>query len=471
MSKGRLLIIDDDLSVRQFLTNMLRRDGYSVKAASGGVEALALMKKGAVEVVVTDLMMDGMSGMEVLKAVKEGWPDTEVVMITAHATTENAVQAMKNGAYDYVTKPFNIDELKLILGKAFEKRAIHDENVELKRAIADRHGYANLVGRDEAMLKMYDLMERVKDTPVTILITGESGTGKELVAKAIHYEGQRKAKPFRSINCGAIPETLIESELFGYRKGAFTGAVRDQQGLFVSAEGGTLFLDEVGEMPLATQVKLLRVLQDRRVKPLGGVEEQELDVRIIAATNRDLGEEVRQGRFREDLYYRLNVISVAIPPLRDRISDLPLLIQHFLDQYTKQFSRGPMRLSKEAALLLSSYQWPGNVREVENVIQRCVALSRSDDVGTDTLPPEIRHGAEGEGNGLQLAVGPEGADLEQLVEHYERTLLESALSRAGGVKTEAARLLGISFRSLRYRLHKIGIEEGSGRPDDGITED
>lgn len=469
MSKGRLLVIDDDLSVRQFLTNMLRRAGYSVKAASGGVEALKLLEQDPAEVVVTDLMMDGMTGMEVLQRVKEGWPDTEVVMITAHATTENAVRAMKNGAYDYVTKPFNIDELKLIICKAFEKRAIHDENVELKRALTDRHGYANLVGRDENMLKVYDMIERVKDSPVTILITGESGTGKELVAKAIHFEGQRKARPFRSINCGAIPETLIEAELFGYRKGSFTGAVRDHEGLFVSAQGGTVFLDEVGEMPLATQVKLLRVLQDRTVKPLGGVEEKRLDVRIIAATNRDLATQVREGRFREDLYYRLNVISIEIPPLRKRISDLPLLVQHFLDQYTEQFSRNPMRLSNEAALLLSSYKWPGNVREVENVIQRCVALSRSDDVGTDTLPPEIRQAGGAERGVLPLSVGPGGADLEKLVEHYERTLLESALSRSGGVKTEAARLLGISFRSLRYRLQKIGIEETASRSDGSVT--
>jgi two-component system response regulator PilR (NtrC family) len=463
MSRGRLLIIDDDLSVRQFLTNMLRRAGYSVKTASGGVEGLALMEKESAEVVVTDLMMDGMGGMEVLAKVKAGWPDTEVVMITAHATTENAVEAMKSGAYDYVTKPFNIDELKLVLAKAFEKRITHDENVELKRAISDRHGYANLIGRDENMLKVYDLMERVKDTPVTVLITGASGTGKELVARAIHYEGDRKAKPFRSINCGAIPETLIESELFGYKRGAFTGAMRDHDGLFASAQGGTLFLDEVGEMSLTTQVKLLRVLQERKVKPLGGIEERDLDVRIIAASNRDLGEDVKQGRFREDLYYRLNVVSIPLPPLRDRLSDLPLLIKHFLDQYTEQFSRAPMRLSEEAARLLTSYQWPGNVRELENVIQRCVALSRSDDVGTDTLPPEIRMIGEDGRSAFPQDVGPEGADLEKLVEHYERTLLESALERADGVKTEAARLLGISFRSLRYRLQKIGIEDSVGR--------
>jgi two-component system response regulator PilR (NtrC family) len=470
MSKGRLLIIDDDLSVRQFLTNMLRRAGYSVRTAPGGAEALSEMGNDPAEVVVTDLMMDGMSGMEVLSQVKTTWPETEVVMITAHATTENAVLAMKNGAYDYVTKPFNIDELKLIIEKAFEKRAIHDENVELKRAVSDRHGYANIVGRAENMLRVYDLMERVKDTPVTVLITGESGTGKELVARAVHFEGDRKAKPFRSINCGAIPENLIESELFGYRKGAFTGAIRDHEGLFASAEGGSLFLDEVGEMPLSTQVKLLRVLQERRVKPIGGLEEREVNVRIIAATNRDLAEEVKQGRFREDLYYRLNVVSIAIPPLRERLSDLPVLIQHFMNQYTEQFSRAPMGVSEEAARLLTTYRWPGNVRELENVIQRCVALSRSEDVGTDTLPPEIREVGAEEGPAFPLAVGPEGADLEKLVEHYERTLLESALERADGVKTEAARLLGISFRSLRYRLQKIGMDDAPAREEDALTD-
>ena len=462
MSKRRLLVIDDDLSVRQFLTNMLRRAGYSVRTAPRGGEGIAMMEEEPAQVVITDLMMDGMTGMEVLKSVKEQWPETEVVMITAHATTENAVAAMKNGAYDYVTKPFNIDEIKLIIAKAFEKRDIHDENVELKRALTDRHGYGNLVGGAESMLAVYDLMERVKDTPVTVLITGESGTGKELVARAIHFEGQRKARPFRSINCGAIPEALIESELFGHKKGAFTGASQAHEGLFVSAEGGTLFLDEVGEMPLPTQVKLLRVLQERKVKPIGGVEERDVDVRIIAATNRDLATEVREGRFREDLYYRLHVVTIGLPPLRERLSDLPLLIDHFLDQYTEQFSRDPMGISEEAARLLTSYEWPGNVRELENVIQRCVALSSQSDVGTDTLPPEIRSVGD-EGRQLfPLSVGPEGADLDKLVGHYERTLLGSALQMAGGNKTEAARLLGITFRSLRHRVQKLGLDEPSG---------
>ncbi len=457
MSQGKVLVVDDDLSLRQFLSNMLRRAGYAVRTVPGGVEALTSMQQDAADVVVTDLSMEGMDGMEVLRRVKAGWPGTEVVMITAYATTENAVTAMKEGAYDYVVKPFNVDELKLILTKAFEKRAIHAENLQLKEALKDRFGYGNLVGRSDAMQAIYDLMDRVKDTPVSVLLTGESGTGKELVARAIHYEGERRGRPFRSINCGAIPDNLIESELFGYRKGAFTGAVRDHDGLFASAEGGTLLLDEIGEMPLATQVKVLRVLQERKVRAIGGVEERPVDVRIIAATNRNLGAEVRGGRFREDLYYRLKVVSIELPPLRDRLSDLPLLTQHFLEHYGQEFGRPGMSLSTEARRMLASHAWPGNVRELENVIQRGVALSRSAEIGVDSLPPDIAVTARARA-ALLTRVGPEGADLEGLVERYERQLIESALTQALGVKKEAAKLLGITFRSLRYRLQKLGLE-------------
>ena len=458
MNQGKVLVVDDDRSLRQFLSNMLRRAGYEVRTVPGGAEALEAMTQETADVVVTDLSMDGMDGMEVLRRVKAGWPGTEVVMITAYATTENAVTAMKEGAYDYVVKPFNVDELKLILAKAFEKRAIHEENRELREALKDRFGYGNLVGRSDAMQAIYDLMDRVKDTPVSLLLTGESGTGKELVARAIHYEGERHGRPFRSINCGAIPDNLIESELFGYRKGAFTGAVRDHDGLFASAQGGTLLLDEIGEMPMATQVKVLRVLQERKVRALGGVDELPVDVRIIAATNRNLAAEVREGRFREDLYYRLKVVAIELPPLRDRLSDLPLLIQHFLEHYGKEFGRPGMSLAGGARQLLAAHAWPGNVRELENVIQRGVALSRGSEIPIDCLPPDIAVTARARAV-LQTRVGPEGADLEDLVERYERQLIESALAQANGVKTEAAKLLGISFRSLRYRLQKIGLED------------
>ncbi len=458
---GEVLVVDDDLSLRQFLTIMLKRSGYVVRAVGSGKEALRALAVNPADVVVTDLSMEQMDGMAVLRKVKEGWPDTEVVMITAYATTENAVEAMKQGAYDYVVKPFNVDELKLILEKAFEKKAICDENESLRKLLTDRYGYGSLVGSAEEMQQVYGLMDRVKDTPITVLISGESGTGKELVARAIHYEGLRKDKPFQSINCSAIPENLIEAELFGHRKGAFTGAVRNHKGLFSAADGGTLFLDEVGEMPLATQVKVLRAIQERRVKPVGGVDERPVDVRILAATNRNLLAEVREGRFREDLYYRLKVVSIELPPLRKRRSDLPMLCRHVLDQYGKQFGKGVLELSEEAAKALSRYSWPGNVRELENAIQRGAALAAENEIGLESLPPEIldETGLSQSGDHPQVDVGPDGVELESLLEEYETQLLRSALETAGGVKKDAAKLLGISFRSFRYRLQKIGLEE------------
>jgi two-component system response regulator PilR (NtrC family) len=468
MSRGRILVVDDDTSLRQFLGILLKKEGYRVELASGGREGVAAMEREPADLVVTDLYMGDMDGMSVLRTVKEHWPDTEVVMITAYATTQNAVEAMKQGAFDYVVKPFNVDEVKVILEKAFEKRAISAENRNLKAALKDRFGYGSLIGRSPVMLRVYDLMDRIKDTPVTVLVTGESGTGKELVARAIHYEGERRAKPFLSINCGAIPENLIEAELFGYRKGAFTGAMRDHEGLFCSAEGGTLFLDEVAEMPPSTQVKLLRALQERKVRPIGGTEERPVDVRIIAATNRDLLEEVRGGNFREDLYYRLKVVAVHLPPLRERAADLPLLMQHFLEQYGREFGRPGMLLDDETRRLLLRWSWPGNVRELENVVQRCVALARGSAAGPDVLPDEIagRAAPPSPRAEFPMEVDAGGLALEQVLERYERQLLESALRAAGGVKKEAARLLRISFRSLRYRLQKIGLED----PAAGDTE-
>lgn len=460
MTGGRVVVVDDDLSLRQFLSIMLKRAGYQTAVASTGQEALAFMDKQPADVVVTDLNMEGMDGMAVLRQVKDQWPETEVVMITAYATTENAVQAMKHGAFDYVVKPFNVDELKLILEKAFQKRAMHQENRNLRELLKDRFGYGSLVGRSEPMLRIYDLMDRVKDTPITVLITGESGTGKELVARAIHFEGDRRDRPFQSINCSAIPADLIEAELFGYKKGAFTGAVRNHEGLFASAEKGTVFLDEVGEMPLATQVKVLRAIQERKVKPVGAVEERPIDVRIIAATNRVLDEEVKAGRFREDLYYRLKVVTIHMPPLRDRLLDLPLLTEHFLELFGKEFEKVGLELEDDASRFLAAYPWPGNVRELENVIQRGAALCRGTSISLVNLPEEIVGQVEGAvDRPLAQSVGPDGVVMESLLGQYERRLLESALETSGGVKKEAARLLGISFRSFRYRLQKAGMEE------------
>ncbi len=458
MNRPKVLVIDDDRSLRQFLSIWLKREGYAARAAASGKDGLHEMTRDPAEVVLTDLTMEGIDGMGVLKSVKEHWPNTEVVMITAYGTTENAVMAMKHGAYDYITKPFNVDELKLVLDKVFERQAMRVENTELRKLLEDRLGYGSIVGRSKPMLAVYDLMDRVKDTPVSVLVTGESGTGKELVARALHYESSRRARPFRSINCGAIPENLIESELFGYKKGAFTGANKDQPGLFLSADGGTVFLDEIGEMPLATQVKVLRVLQERKVRPVGGHEEVPVEVRLVAATNRDLPAEVAAGRFREDLYYRLNVVTVSLPPLRDRLGDLPLLIDFFVEKYGEQFGRPGVSVSREAMRRLAAHDWPGNVRELENAIQRGVALCRGDVIEPDALPPELV-GVADTIEGLPLTVDASGLDLDAALERYERMLIESALETSDGVKKEAARLLRVTFRSLRYRLSKLGIEE------------
>ena len=458
MKGGKILVVDDDRSLRQFLSIMLKRVGYDVRVAASGREGLTAMTRDPADVVLTDLTMEGIDGMGVLRGVRENWPNTEVVMITAHGTTENAVAAMKQGAYDYICKPFNTDELKLVLQKVFAQRAIRVENTNLRALLKDRFGYGSMVGRAQSMLGVYDLMDRVKDTPISVLITGESGTGKELVARALHFEGERRERPFRSINCGAIPENLIESELFGYVKGAFTGAEKDHEGLFMSADGGTLFLDEIGEMPLSTQVKVLRALQERRVRPVGSSTEAEVNVRLIAATNRDLEEEISLGRFREDLYYRLNVVTIALPPLRERLGDIPTLIQHFLEKYGREFGRPDVRVGDEAVRLLTAHAWPGNVRELENAVQRGVALARGDEIGPDALPPQITGRAQVPG-GLPTVVDVDGLDLEATLERYERMLIESALEASDGVKKEAARLLRITFRSLRYRLQKIGLEE------------
>lgn len=457
---GKILVVDDDLSLRQFLSIMLKRAGYECRIASRGEEAIEMMAEDPADVVVTDLNMEGLDGMEVLRRVQGEWPRTEVVMITAYATTENAVAAMKNGAFDYVVKPFNVDELKMILEKAFEKRELSRENETLRELLSDRFGYASLVGGSPPMLKIYDLMDRVKDTPITVLVTGESGTGKELVARAIHFESDRKDRPFQSINCGAMPEHLIESELFGYKKGAFTGAVRNHDGLFVSADKGTLFLDEVGEMPLATQVKLLRAIQERKVKPVGGVSEKPVDVRIVAATNKDLDEEIREGRFREDLYYRLKVICIEMPPLREHLEDLPLLVEHLLNLHREKLGKEDVTLSPAVSRAFAEYSWPGNVRELENAIQRGLALCSGAQILPEFLPEEIVGSASYDSGGdLSVDVGPDGVEMELLLESYERQLLTNALEASSGVKKEAARLLGISFRSLRYRLQKMGFEE------------
>jgi two-component system, NtrC family, response regulator PilR len=452
---GQILIVDDEQSMREFLAICLRRAGHVASVATSAEGALETLKSKAFDIVVTDLKMPGeLDGIGLLDAIKARKLDSEVILVTAYATAETAIAAMKKGAYDYLTKPFHVDEINAVIGRALEKRALVAENLALKDRVAGRVRLAQLLGKSKAMQSVFELIGKIHSTRTSVLITGESGTGKELVARALHTEGNRAKQAFVAVNCGAIPEELMESELFGHKKGAFTGAVVDKLGLFQEADGGTLFLDEIGELSLNLQVKLLRALQERKVKAVGSTEEIEVDVRVIAATNRDLEAEVARNAFRADLYYRLNVVEVRLPSLRQRREDIPLLSEHFLRKFGTEHGR-TLTLSAEAQRRLESYDFFGNVRELENMIERAVALSSGNVIGAEDLP-EIK--------APKVSVEPpasfpaEGVDLERLLADYERIWVNRALEHTGGIRKRAATLLGVSFRSLRYRLVKLGIE-------------
>jgi two-component system, NtrC family, response regulator PilR len=451
-----ILVVDDELSMREFLDILLRKEGHEVSTAADAASALGRVAQGDLDLVITDLRLGRDSGLDVLRAVKEAAPATEVVMVTAFATTENAIQAMKLGAYDYVLKPFKVEELRLVVEKALEHRALVAENRVLRRSAGAPKEH-DLIGASAPIAEVRELVERVAPARTTILVTGESGTGKEVVARAIHLRGGRHDQPFVAINCGAIPEGLIESELFGHERGSFTGATEAKPGLFEVAASGTLFLDEVGELPPAVQVKLLRALQERRIRRVGGSRDLPVAARIVAATNRDLGAEVQAGHFREDLFYRLNVIQIRMPPLRDRRDDLPLFVAHFLDRFAAEQGRRPPRLAPEAERILLAHAWPGNVRELANVVERAVTLCTGDVIDPAVLPPNLRGSGAPAAPAAAAALPDGGLDLQAHLDAIERALLEEALARTGGVKTEAARLLSLTFRSLRYRLAKYGI--------------
>ncbi|HSN29123.1 MAG TPA: sigma-54 dependent transcriptional regulator [Kofleriaceae bacterium] len=467
---GNILVVDDEQSMREFLAICLRRAGHKVTTTQNATEALTQLKQKPFDVVVTDLRMPGeLDGLGILGAIKSGTVraadgvlDPEVILVTAYASADSAIAAMKQGAYDYLTKPFQVDEINAVINRALEKKSLVEENLALRERVAGRARLANLLGKSRSMQKVFELISKIHSARTSVLITGESGTGKELVARALHTEGARAKMPFVAVNCGAIPEELMESELFGHKKGAFTGAIADKPGLFQEASGGTLFLDEIGELSLGLQVKLLRALQERKVKPVGATEEAEIDVRVVAATNRDLETEVARGAFRADLYYRLNVIEVRLPPLRQRREDIPLLAEHFLRRFATEHGRD-LRFSPEALRQLERYDFPGNVRELENIIERAVALAPNNTIGPEDLPDErvTKPGVE-----LPAQFPPEGVDLERLVSDYEREWVTRALEEAGGIRKRAAALLGVSFRSLRYRLEKLGIDR-SGADDDG----
>jgi two-component system, NtrC family, response regulator PilR len=453
-----ILVVDDEQSMREFLEILLTKGGHEVALAADAPSALARLGAGPFDLVITDLRLGRGSGLDVLREVKATAPATEVVIMTAFASTENAIQAMKLGAYDYVLKPFKVDELKLVVAKALERRALVAENRVLRHRVGDRgRGSEEILGRSPAIEEVRQLVAKVAGTGTTVLVTGESGTGKEVVARTIHAKGPRHDQPFVAINCGAIPEGLIESELFGHEKGSFTGAAEQKPGLFEVAGSGTLFLDEVGELPPSVQVKLLRALQERKIRRVGGSGDLTMSARIIAATNRDLAAEVQGGRFREDLFYRLNVIQLKMPPLRERREDLPLFLDHFLDRFAAELGRPRPAITPEAQRLLVAYGYPGNVRELANVVERAVTLCDGAVVDATVLPPSVRGAVAVAGAAGATALPSEGLDLQAHLDAIERAILEKALQRTGGVKTEAARLLSLTFRSLRYRLAKYGI--------------
>ncbi|MFQ5743860.1 MAG: sigma-54-dependent transcriptional regulator [Acidobacteriota bacterium] len=460
---SRVLVVDDEQSMRHMLAIALRQEGYEVVVASDGEAARKEIEAHPVEVVVSDIRMPGLDGIELLRFVRQHSPRTEVILMTAYTSTETAVEALRLGAYDYIGKPFEVDELKVTVGHAIERRTLRKENLYLRRELSDRHRLDKLLGRSPTMRQVFDLIQRVAESDITVLISGESGTGKELVARAIHNNGPRKKAPFITINCAAVPPQLLESELFGHVRGAFTGADRDKQGLFVAAAGGTLLLDEIGEMPLEMQPKLLRVLENHRVRPVGATKEAEVSVRVLAATNCDLQGAVEGGRFREDLYYRLNVIEVDVPPLRERVEDIPLLAEHFLEAAREHGSGNIEGFSVEAERLLEAYAWPGNVRELENAVRRAMTLESSNIIQPESLPDPVRAATRPAADGgreEEAALPSDGLDLDDHLEELKRAYMLQALEQTGGVQKRAAKLLGMSFRSFRYYLHKFDLRDG-----------
>ncbi len=460
--KPHILVVDDELSMRELLELVLTREGYRVDLAENGRKAIEKIKKTHFDLLLCDIRLGDITGLEVLREVKKKDPDTVVIMISAYASAETAVAAMNDGAYDYVPKPFDKNELKQTIANALDLKTIESEKKILDDELQKTLHFGEIVGNSPGMMRIYKMIDQVAKTSTNIMITGESGTGKELIARAIHGQSSRADKGFVAINCGGIPETLMESELFGYKKGAFTGATNDKKGLFKEADGGTIFLDEIGELSTPIQVKILRAVQEKVFKPVGGNEDITVDMRIISATNKNLEDEVIEGRFREDLFYRLNVIEIKMPPLRERKADLRALAQHFLEKYSKASGKGIQKISAYAIDLLNKYDFPGNVRELENLIERSVALSTTNILLPDSLALSIhkRRWIEGvKGKRFDLnEVADGGVDLDQTIAEIERAYLTKALECTGNNKQKAAELLHISFRSIRYRIDKLGIE-------------
>lgn len=472
---AQILVVDDEEKMRNLLKKVLVKQGFSVRTAPNGIDALGKVKENPFDIVIADIRMPEMNGMEVLKAVKEIRPEIYVIIMTAFGSIDSAVEAMKKGAYDYITKPFKMSEISIVVGKAFEEKRLREEVASLRKEVRSKYKFDNIVGKSKVMQDIFDLIRRVSDSKSTVLIYGKSGTGKELVAKAIHYNSPRKDKTFVAVNCSAIPETLLESELFGHVKGSFTGAVATRKGLFEAADGGTIFLDEIGDISPAMQVKLLRVLQEREIRRVGGPETIKVDIRLIAASNQNLEEAVKRGEFRDDLFYRINVISIVLPELKDRQDDIPLLANYFLEKYSQGEKKEIKSISKEAMNLLLNYHWPGNVRELENVIERAIALGNHSEILPGDLPTSIsgvvavvRLGThqEMQTGGLSPNIRdsekisavretlPENATIEEL----ERDYIARVLKNTKGHKINTARILGIDRRTLYRKLKKYNLE-------------
>ena len=450
----RVLVVDDEENIRLVLRTMLRKHGYEPEVASSAEEGLAAIEERTPDFLLCDVRMPGMSGIDLVKTLADKEIDVVTIIMSAYGSVELALEAMKAGAYDYISKPFKQDEVLLALRKAEERESLRRENAALRRQVREAASFGKMIGRSPAMEKVFRTIEKVAGYTTTVLVQGESGTGKELVARALHERSPRKDKPFVAVNCGAIPEQLLESELFGHKRGAFTDAHSDKIGLFEAAHGGTLFLDELGELPLALQVKLLRVLQEGTIRPLGETKDKKVDVRVVAATVRVLSDEVDAGNFREDLYYRLNVLQVDVPPLRERKEDIPLLLEHFLERNNDRLGTSIKDVDAAARKLLLAYHWPGNVRELENVLERAVVLAEQDVLRPDDLPERLHEGSDP----ARVFLASGELSIKKMQRYMERTLIAKALEETGGNRTAASKLLEISHRALLYKIKDYGLK-------------
>ena len=450
-----ILVVDDEPLQRGILKTILDSEGYETYTAASGKEALAIARKIHPEIVLTDLKMEGMDGIELLEAIPKEPFEPSIIIITAHGTISSAVEAVRKGAFDYLTKPIDKDTLLLIIRRAVERASLLKENIHLQRELFDKFKIEGIIGKSAKMQKAIEIMKRIAPSTATVLIRGESGTGKELIAKAIHYNSPRRIKPFTAINCAAIPDNLFESELFGYEPGAFTGAVSRKEGLFQITNGGTLFLDEIGDLSLPMQSKLLRTLQDKEIRRLGGKETIKVDVRIITATNKDLEKELARGNFRDDLYYRLKVVNIDLPPLRERTEDIPELANFFINKYNKEFGKRIKNIEPAALKILSEYHWPGNIRQLETVIERAVLMNDRGTIAARDIQDELRTGRPA--GQLNYDIPDEGIDFEKL----EKELIQKAMTKTGGVATRAAKLLGMSYKTFIYRLEKFNLSSSS----------